>query len=195
MICPFKRRVVTHRMNTRLRKPALAPPPIVVAAPWDAQPARQIERYFRRVFAERMAGLPFLNPALDVAVMDFQRVGGDWLGVVVTPWCLQLMLLPGRGTLWEDIPAGERRQVGFPAGTIEFIADAGESDLPAFQYCPLIAPVTAIADMASARQAAEDAMLVIMTPPAPRSESDPASPSHVPLASRRRFLTGRSGTG
>lgn len=181
-------------MNTRLRKPALAPPPIVVAQPWGEQPALQVERYFRRVYAERMAGLPFLNPALDVAVMDFQRVNGDWLGIVVTPWCLQLMLVPGGGTLWEDIPAGERRLVGLPAGPIEFIADAGESDLPAFQYCPLIAPVTAIADMAAARAAAEDAMTVLMTAPAPRPMPEPENPAQPPLASRRLFLRGRLGS-
>jgi len=182
-------------MRTRLRKPALAPPPVVIAEPWGFSPVWQVERYFRRVLAERMAGLPFLNPALDVATTEFQRIDGDWLGAVVTPWCLQLMLLPGGGALWEDIPAGERRHVELPAGPVEFIADASESDLAAFQYCPLIAPVTDIVDMSAARRAAEDAMAAIVTPLAALSDPAAEIPEQPTLGSRRRFLKGRLGGG
>lgn len=175
-------------MRMKLRKPALAPPPIIIAAPLARDPAPQVEAYFRHVLAERMAELPFLNPALHVAATPFLRLEGDWLGAVVTPWCLQLMLLPGGGTLWADIPAGERRGVALPAGALDFIADAGEDALPAFQYCPLIAPVTDIPDMAAACQAAHDALAAVLTaPPAPAPEAAAPQVSNA----RRAFLRGR----
>lgn len=176
-------------MHVKLRKPALAPPPVIVAAPLERDPAAQVEAYFRRVLVERMAGLPFLNPALHVAATSFMRLEGDWLGAVVTPWCLQLMLLPGGGTLWADIPAGERRAVALPVGAIEFIADAGEAGLPAFHYCPLIAPVGDIADMAAACQAAHDALATVIALPVEMAVGlEPTSKQ--PNLSRRAFLAG-----
>ena len=182
-------------MNVRLRKPALAPPPVVVAEPWEADPGPRVVAYFRRVLADRMAGLPFINPALAVATTSFLRVDGDWLGAVLTPWCLQLVLLPGGGALWEDIPAGERRYVGLPAGALEFIADSGESDLPVFQYCPLIAPVTHFTGMTQACQAAGDALAAVVANPAEPAGAESEQPDAGPSDSRRQFLRKAFGAG
>lgn len=151
-------------MTERIRTPALAPPPIRPAVPLEVDPTAFLENHYQHVWETRMHDLPFVNPALAVKAVGFQRHEGDWLGVMITPWFLNLFLLSGGGQLWGDIPAGERRYLNLPCGTLQFIAD-DDPDLGPYQYCPLIAPVSSIPDLATALKAAQDAMAAVVAPP------------------------------
>lgn len=183
-------------MSERIRKPALAPPPIRPAEPRLVDPTVELEWHYRNVWETRMADMPFVNPALSVAVVGFTRHRGDWLGVVVTPWFLNLFLISGGGELWGDIPAGERRYLELPCGTLQFIAD-DDPDLGPYQYCPLIAPVSNVPDQATALKAAQDAMAAIFTPPPQPAEtaresaaietSESSQPANPPPARRAFF--------
>ncbi|HNL22708.1 MAG TPA: [NiFe]-hydrogenase assembly chaperone HybE, partial [Rhodocyclaceae bacterium] len=163
------------------------------ATPLDADPTAFLESHYRHVWETRMQDLPFVNPALGVAAVGFRRHRGDWLGVMVTPWFLNLFLISGGGDLWGDIPAGERRYVELPCGTLQFIAD-DDPELGPYQYCPLMAPVTHLENMIAALTAARDALAAAFTPPAePQSaeETGAALPQSAPAEappSRRAFL-------
>ena len=176
-------------MSERLRQPALAPPPVRVAVPCANDPAEFLAAHYRKVWETRMRDLPFVNPALAVEVMPFRDCGGDWIGVVITPWFLNLLLRSGGGRLWGDIPAGERRYVDLPCGTLQFIAD-DDPDIGPYQYCPLIAPVSAVPDMETARRAAADALEAVFTAPAEAVASGPAPAGTQAAApvSRRGFF-------
>lgn len=175
-------------MSERIRKPALAPPPIRPAVPRADDPSAFLAAHFEHVWQTRMHDLPFVNATLQVETIGFIRYQGDWLGVVITPWFLNLFLLSGGGQLWGDIPAGERRYLNLPCGTLQFLAD-DDPDIGPYQYCPLIAPVDHIPDMAAARKAAVDAMRTMISPPPPpdvpppAAEAEPAAP-----VSRRGFF-------
>ncbi|MCB1890288.1 MAG: [NiFe]-hydrogenase assembly chaperone HybE [Rhodocyclaceae bacterium] len=180
-------------MSETLRKPAWTPPPVVHAGPHLDDPSRLIGDWFARVFAERMAGLPFLNPLLSVEVIGVRRVDGDWLGGLVTPWSVQLVLLPGGGTLWVDTPAGVRRRVALPVGELWFLADAGDEGLEAYQYCALGTSTEGFPDQAAARCFVAEALATVMAPPpgAPDAASpEPASPA-VDRGRRALFGMGR----
>ena len=173
-----------------VRVPAFRPKVGAVAAPWSADPSAALLRYFAEVARDRMAGLDFLNAAIEVRVAECRSVAGDWLAALVTPWSIQLVLLPGGGALWEDSAPGLRRRVALPAGELVFIGDAGEAGLPAYQYCPLIAPVVSIADTVAACNIARDALAAVLTAPAPApcTEAPAASPEVLPSPARRAFL-------
>lgn len=181
-------------MIERLRKPALAPPPIRPAEPRASNPTEILEAHYRKVW-EGMRDLPFVNPALGISAIGFRKHEGDWVGVVVTPWFLNLFLISGGGQLWGDIPAGERRYVDLPCGTLQFIAD-DDPDFGPYQYCPLIAPVSNLPDMAAALAAAGDAVRSVFTPPPPPPEERSEAVAEEPQApatpagpvSRRDFL-------
>lgn len=175
-------------MTERIRTPALAPPPIRPAVPRDDDPTAFLEAHYQNVWQTRMHDLPFVNVALAVEAVGFARYEGDWLGVVITPWFLNLLLVSGGGLLWGDIPAGERRYLNLPCGTLQFIAD-DDPDIGPYQYCPLIAPVSNLADMATARQVAADALLTVFGPPAsaPAPEA-PRLAEDRPAVSRRGFF-------
>lgn len=179
-------------MTGRLRRPALAPPPVRIAPAHASDPSPLLVRHYRQVWLDAMHDMPFVNDALSVEALGFVRHDGDWLGVVVTPWFLNLFLLPGGGRLWHDIAAGERRYVDLPCGRLQFMAD-DDPTLGPTQYCPLVAPVSALADAAAAREVARDALQTVMTPPpapAPGAASEPPAPARPAVVSsaRRGFM-------
>lgn len=155
------------------------------AAPLADDPTSRLTAQLRRIHDERMQGLPFLNAALHVEVLGFRRWQGDWLGAAITPWSINLLLLPGGGSLWRDRPTGERHPVAFPVGAIDFIADFDEgADLPASQYFPLVANVSRIDTQTTARDAAQAALDALFVAPA---VAEPAPPA-APIPTRRAFF-------
>ncbi len=117
-------------------------------AAWHADPSSRLVEAFAAAGA-RMQGLGICNPTLEVAAIEFAPWEGRWLGVMLTPWFMNLVLTPGDPAAWHDLPAGEKRRYRFPAGDYEFIAAhdvlAGE-----YQMCSLFSPVLEFDDQATA---------------------------------------------
>lgn len=151
-------------------------------------PADAVEEAFFRIGRERMADVPILNDALSVATVDFQRWQGHWLGAVITPWCMNLVLVPGTDAGWERTGDNQRRFVRFPAGDFAFLG-AVEPEVGEYQTCSLFSPMGRFSSQAEAIATARAALGALLTEPAkestaPRSDDAPAPVSH----SRRRFL-------
>ena len=69
--------------------------------------------------------------ALRVEAVGFRRWEGLWLGVLITPWFMNLMLLPCAATehTWPQVRYGESLAYRLPAGVFEFIrANVREPD-------------------------------------------------------------------
>jgi [NiFe] hydrogenase assembly HybE family chaperone len=76
---------------------------------------------YRAIGRDRMAGLPICNPALAVAAIGFRALSGEAFGVLLTPWCMNLVLLDLPGAPPRPaLPPGAQRDHDFPAGTIGF---------------------------------------------------------------------------
>ena len=154
----------------------------------EAAPSR-IERlvaYYGRA-ARNMQGLPMCNPALSVEAVGFREHehAGRLVGVIVTPWFMNLTLLPSPVDL-EAWRKGSLTRVSFPSGEYDFvIGDAGENGL--IGTCSLFSLMHAFADHAAARGAACAAAEALFEPPAPPPAAQPRA---APAISRRRFLRG-----
>lgn len=149
-------------------------------------PSPLIETAFRRIQAERMAGLPLLNPALDVAAVEFARRDtphAEWLGILLTPWSMGLLLLPADAG-WPEIASHERAFRDYPAGTFAFLGNR-EEGLGAYLVCPLFHEMSQFADQETALLTARASLLALQLAP-PQPETDPAAP---PQPGRRKFLT------
>ena len=181
----------------RMRTPAFMAATPEPAKPIADNPSALIERFYNKVWHEQMQDLPFVNPALNVEAVGFRQVEGDWVGLVITPWFINVFLLPGGGKLWQDMPSGEQRSVTFPVGALDFIADNNpnpNAPITAFQYCPLIHPVQHLPDQATARDAAEAALVALFTPPpAPEAPVEDTPQFVEPAPKRRAFLRGLVG--
>ena len=148
-------------------------------------PADAVEQAFFRVQQERMADVPILNPALSVEAVDFQRWQGHWLGMVVTPWCMSLLLLPGSPDNWVSTGENKRRFVKFPAGDFAFLGSV-EPELGEYQSCSLFSPMGKFSTQSEATMTARASLLGLLAPPvaAPAPGKEPQEPK----LSRRRFF-------
>lgn len=155
-----------------------------------ANPAPRLEAAFTRIWKARMEGLPFLNANLRVEAVGFRPWEGQWLGALVTPWFVNLVLLPGEGE-WTTLPVGAERFVALPAGRYRFIAGRDE-ELGEHHACSLFSPAQEFADHETARAVAQAALEALFDggnaeSPGGRDEGR-AGPSAV---SKRDFLRGR----
>jgi [NiFe] hydrogenase assembly HybE family chaperone len=116
-------------------------------------PSPQLEQAFRAT-ATRMSGLGFVNPALSVEAVAFEPWDGYWLGVMVTPWSINLLLLPRDRSLWRTVRAGDKQRYAFPAGDYDFIA-AMDPVVGEYQMCSLFSPALEFEDHATARMVAK----------------------------------------
>lgn len=168
------------------------------ALPAQPDPSARVAEVFAQIHATRMQGLPFLNPALRVEAVGFRRWDGRWLGVLITPWFMNLMLLPDEPGAWHPARYGESVAYALPSGVFEFIA-AREPLLGDYQSCSLYSPVFEFADQDGARATAlavMDALFDAGTragiegPGTPLAMPARAEPAVAPV-SKRDFLRGR----
>lgn len=150
-------------------------------------PAPLLEAAFARIHAERMADLPFSNPALAVAAIGFERKDDDWRGVLVTPWGISLLLLPAVPD-WPVPPTHERAFRAYPAGTFAFLPNR-EPGLGDYLACPLIHDMKQFADRETAVLTAQACLIALDMAPSEKI----VDPEKSVSAGRRSFLIGRAG--
>lgn len=146
-------------------------------------PAPLLEAHFleRRELSD--SDMPLTNSALQVKAIGFTKIEGDWVGIMVTPWFVRLLLLPGGGTLWGDIPDGQRRYLDLPGNTFYFTATEAPGIGP-YQYASLLDRIDQVPDMATARHLADDALKTAL-----RLQASIPSVAEEPRAvSRRGFF-------
>jgi [NiFe] hydrogenase assembly HybE family chaperone len=120
-----------------------------------------LEQVFSRIERERMQGLPILNKALQVRAVGFREWQGHCLGVLITPWFMNLMLLPCEGDDWQNLRIGDKQLHQLPSGPYEFILGE-ETGVGRYQICSLFSPVFEFADQETAEATAEAAMAALM---------------------------------
>jgi len=146
-----------------------------------------LEIAFSRIHATRMADLPFLNPALRVEAVGFRDWSGLRLGALVTPWSINLMLLPGPATALPPVRTGEEKLYAFPAGVYGFHGHDDPLTGP-YQQCSLFSPVEEFSTHDDAVAAARAALEGLVAPqPEPGDGAVVAPP---PRMSRRGLFGG-----
>jgi [NiFe] hydrogenase assembly HybE family chaperone len=169
-------------------------------------PSARLTDAFRTV-AQRMAGLAFVNPALEVEAVAFAPWEGRWLGVMLTPWFMNLTLTPRDPAAWRPLLPGAKRRYRFPAGDYEFVG-ARDDAIGEYQVCSLFSPLLEFDDHQTARFVATLAREALFDPanaevaempvanlsPPARAEPGPLAQFSESLdapLSKRDFLRGR----
>jgi len=159
----------------------------------DAEPlsvAARLEAAFEKVHRERMYDVPILNAALGIKAVGTRAVKAGWLSALVTPWFINMMLLPRTPEQTQDfctLQIGSTVVHSFPAGCFEFIVGE-EGDLGRYQMCSLFSPVLEFESHGAAVITAESAIAVLfdagLAPDAPQA-TDAASVEVAAAAVRR----------
>jgi len=120
-----------------------------------------LETGFTRIQRERMADVPILNPALEVQAVGFRDWEGYCLGVLITPWFMNLMLVSRQDNEWAQLPSGTKISHRFPSGTYEFILGE-EEGIGHYLMCSLFSPVFEFQNQEAAVVTAEAVMESLM---------------------------------
>jgi [NiFe] hydrogenase assembly HybE family chaperone len=115
-----------------------------------------LARRFRNIHEQRMLGLPFINANLAVETVGFREFQDFEIGVLITPWFMNLVLLPA-SDMSRDIEQGHAVNACFPSGDIEFTA-AQDEELGLYFSAVLFSTVADIPDQATARDLASEVM-------------------------------------
>ena len=128
---------------------------------------------FKDVWLSKMRDVPLINQALHVEAIGFRLHEGRPLGVLITPWFMNLVLLPGPGEDWSELVQGTKEVIAFPSGDYEFLHN--RRDLTGgYKACSLFSPM---GDFNSQMQAQDVARAVMMAlfDPANRDETNRAA--------------------
>ena len=173
-----------------------------------AEAVRRLEAEFREIYAGRMRDTPLVNRSLSVEAIGFREWNGMLVGVLVTQWFMNIILLPRPGEAWDGLRPGAKEIIAFPSGEYEFISNA-RPEMGGYKACSLFSPMS---EFASHMKAAEVARAVIaqlfnpklaepepdrgmpLSPPEPEPEAAAAKPlpdlRRAPSPSRRNLLFG-----
>lgn len=148
-------------------------------------PAALLETAFQTVADSRMRELPFYRPHIPVRACGFVLFEQQWLGCLLTPWMLNLLVLPGPDQAWTKRNVGEKLALHLPCGDIRFIV--GEmAGCGQYLAASLMSPLEKHLSMTDALALAENTVRMALSLPL-------ADPSQPVSASRRAFLRLRSG--
>lgn len=158
---------------------------------WDANAWIDcLEQTFQAIERERMQGVPILNPHLQVKAFGFKRWLTYRLGIVLTPWFMNIVLLPQE--VEPTLTVGAKQLISLPSGAYEFIVGHEEA-LGFYLSCSLFSPVFEFENQAAAEATAEIALLHLFkqtTATEPANNETPKALNPEPLT-RRALLQGR----
>ena len=153
--------------------------------------ADSLEQHFRHIHRTHMQDTPLCNGALRVEAVGFRLFQDQLLGIVLTPWFMNLVLTPLPG---HEFPAGQigaTRTLPFPAGPVIFTI--GEiPGLGRLDTCSLFSPVFNFKDHQTAVETAHTILSGLFAAPQTIVPSKPAAEPKVNV-NRRAFLRGRFG--
>lgn len=120
-----------------------------------------VNRY-HSVYRESMRDLPICNSLLQVELVGLNALSEHQLGVLITPWFMNLILLPGNEA-WTDEIAGAICAIELPSGPCEFTVCQDEV-LGTFLSAVLFHSVKDFADQATAVAIARRALQQLLQP-------------------------------
>lgn len=83
-------------------------------------PAPLLVAQYELIAREEMQALPFYHATMPI-VAQCVLFEGQWLGCVLTPWMLSVVVLPGPDQLWPVRSNSERLALQLPCGNMTFM--------------------------------------------------------------------------
>jgi [NiFe] hydrogenase assembly HybE family chaperone len=143
-----------------------------------AHPVEELANTYRRA-ALNMKGLPIYNPTVAVEAVGFREHDGRQAGVMVTPWFMNLTVLPSEADKAVWVSGGTVR-LTFPSGQYDLLVSQ-LTDYGLVGTCSLFSPMSDFTDHEAAQLAAQSAADGLFA-----AEEPPPAPT----VSRRQLLGG-----
>ena len=142
-------------------------------------PAPLLVAQYGRIAREEMQALPFYHATMPI-VAECTLFEGQWLGCVLTPWMLSVVVLPGPDQLWPVRSSSDRLALPLPRATLTFmVGDLPESgQLPS---CSLMSPLDPHLGAEQGRSLVSSTLKMLLSLPVQQGEG------RVDLGRRRLF--------
>lgn len=128
---------------------------------------------FREIWHSKMRDVPMVNKLLTVEAVGWQMVNGRPLGILISPWFMNLVQLPGDDEDWSALVAGAKEILTFPSGDYEFIHNTREM-IGGYKACSLFSPMGDFSSQMQAQEVAR-AVMVALFDGENRAETDRAA--------------------
>lgn len=115
---------------------------------------------FREVWHAKMRDLPMVNKMLSVEAVGFQMWQDRPLGVLISPWFMNLVMLPGETEDWSALTPGAKEVISFPSGDYEFLHNLREQT-GGYKACSLFSPMNDFKTHAAATDVARAVMVAL----------------------------------
>lgn len=159
--------------------------------PLPARVAALVTR-FEEIERTVMSHLPVCNPALAVEAVGFRPFAERRLGVLITPWFMNAMLVPVEPApvAWDRMGQWVEREL--PCGPRRLMI-GGDEVIGGYLMLSLHSPMDSFAHPAQARSEACRRLLELTNPPEPSDEAPPVAGA-TQARRRRALLGGRAGS-
>jgi [NiFe] hydrogenase assembly HybE family chaperone len=148
-----------------------------------AELSARLQAHFAEVHRRSMADVPICNEALAVASIGFRLWRGQALGIVVTPWFMNIVVAPLQGSPPVLAAPGATRSVSLPCGKVDFLV----AELEGFGrllMCSLFSPMQDFVDQDAALATAKAAIEALMDEAALAQAPEPEVYPFAPEAPR-----------
>ena len=125
---------------------------------------------FVEIWHSKMRDVPMVNKLLQVEAIGWQMYEGRPLGVLISPWFMNLVQLPGDGEDWSDLTPGAKELIAFPSGDYEFIHNTRDMT-GGYKACSLFSPMGDFSTQLQAQEVAR-AVMVALFDEAHKAETD-----------------------
>lgn len=157
---------------------------------------------FTEIWHAKMRDVPIVNKVLHVQAVGFRMHEGRPLGVLISPWFMNLILMPSADEDWGNLSAGAKEILAFPSGEYELIHNVREH-AGGYKACSLFSPMHDFTTQAQAVDVA-NAVMQALFDEANRAETDraadiraereaalapPEPPAVDPVPSRRTVIS------
>ncbi len=160
---------------------------------FSTSPAPVLEALYQEVYQDKMQGMPICNEQINVEAVDFQLYQDQWLGVLVTPWFTNLLIIRQKGQDWPELKLakGNEQFFSFPAGEIKF-TPRFEPELGTYFCCSLVSPMNEVSSHQQAIIDAKQAMRQLTQVPIDIKMIDAGNETlNEEQQSRRNFFRGK----
>ncbi|MBW7983675.1 hydrogenase-2 assembly chaperone [Enterobacillus tribolii] len=138
---------------------------------FSTDPSTQLIAVYQSIADEKMRELPFFHPSMPVhaALKLFE---GQWVGCVLTPWMLSVVVLPGPDQCWPVREVGERLALKMPRGDMTFII--GElPEVGQLLSCSLMSPLDTALSAEQGMALVDDCLTMLFSLPVDQAGSRP----------------------
>jgi [NiFe] hydrogenase assembly HybE family chaperone len=148
---------------------------------FQLNPGVLLETAFQAIADGEMQDLPFFQPQIPVRACGFQLFERQWVGTILTPWMLSLLVLPGPEQVWQPYTVGDKLALNLPCGSVRFIV--GEiAGCGQYLACSLMSPLD--------RHLGAEQALALAQQSARMALSLPVADGNIPSNPGRRALFG-----